>query len=171
MSDINVINLTQETSSSLDGTENVIMFDVAEGKRATVSAIGTFIADRQLTQGSGTATITETLNSISAEISTLQLAVGSPMVAETVSAMTDYSKIYVYVGSETGYTNGNWYYWNGSAWTSGGVYNSSAVETDTSLSVSGKPADAKAVGDALSAITATDTNNDGNITFILGGGS
>ena len=54
--------------------------------------------------------------------------VGAPLVADTVSAMTDNTRIYVYVGSQTGYTAGNWYYWNGSAWTSGGVYNSVAVD-------------------------------------------
>ena len=52
--------------------------------------------------------------------------VGAPLVANTASAMTDKTRIYVYVGSQTGYTAGNWYYWNGSAWTSGGVYNSIA---------------------------------------------
>lgn len=56
------------------------------------------------------------------EIDALKAAVGAPMVANTAAAMTDRTKIYVYTGSETGYTNGNWYYWNGSAWVSGGVY-------------------------------------------------
>jgi len=73
--------------------------------------------------------------------------VGSPLVASTAAGMTDTDKIYVYTGSETGYTAGNWYYYNGSSWASGGVYNSEAVETDTTLSVSGMAADAKAVGD------------------------
>lgn len=76
-------------------------------------------------------------------------AVGAPLVANTVAKMEDTSKIYVYTGSETGYTAGNWYYYNGSAWTSGGVYNSAAFETDTTLSIDGAAADAKAVGDAL----------------------
>lgn len=48
--------------------------------------------------------------------------VGTPLVASTASDMEDTTKIYVYTGSETGYVNGNWYYWNGSAWASGGVY-------------------------------------------------
>lgn len=84
-----------------------------------------------------------------ADIASLQAAVGSPLVASTVSAMTDTSKIYVYTGSESGYTSGNWYYWNGSAWTSGGVYNAVAVSTDKTLSVEDQAADAKYVGDAL----------------------
>lgn len=73
----------------------------------------------------------------------------SPLVASTAAGMTDRTKVYVYVGSETGYTSGNWYYYNGSAWVSGGVYNAMAFETDTTLSLSEKAADAKATGDAI----------------------
>ena len=67
--------------------------------------------------------------------------------AATAAAMTDTSKVYIYTGSEAGYTFGDWYYYNGSAWVSGGAYNSTAVNTDTTLLVQGAPADAKAVGD------------------------
>jgi len=76
-----------------------------------------------------------------------QIANGSPTPVATVAEMTDESAVYLYTGSETGYTAGNWYFWNGSAWTSGGTYG--GVVTDTTLSVSGAAADAKAVGDAL----------------------
>lgn len=79
----------------------------------------------------------------------LELGIGSPLVASTAAEMTDTDKIYVYTGSETGYTSGNWYYYNGSAWTSGGVYNSMALETDKTLQVSGAAADAKVVGDEV----------------------
>lgn len=75
---------------------------------------------------------------------------GSPLVASTVAGMTDHEKVYVYVGSETGYTSGNWYYWDGTAWASGGVYNSVAVQTDTTLTLSGVAADAKKTGDEIS---------------------
>lgn len=77
-------------------------------------------------------------------------AIGSPLTASTVAEMADTSKVYVYVGSESGYTNGNWYYYNGSAWVSGGVYNAVAVVTDPTLTQAGVPADAKATGDAVS---------------------
>lgn len=89
------------------------------------------------------------MNAIVESINTLGYAVGGPNVASTVSAMTDTSKVYVYTGSETGYTAGNWYYYNGSAWVSGGVYQAAAVETDTTLTMPGEPADAKATGDAV----------------------
>lgn len=84
-----------------------------------------------------------------ADIASLQAAVGSPLVASTVSAMTDHNKVYVYTGSESGYTSGNWYYHNGSAWVSGGVYNSVALDTDDTLSVEGMAADAKKTGDEI----------------------
>lgn len=57
--------------------------------------------------------------------------VGSPLTASTASAMTDTSRIYVYVGSQSGYNNGHWYYYNGTAWTDGGVYNSIADDVAT----------------------------------------
>ena len=71
---------------------------------------------------------------------------GYPFTAATAAAMTDTAKIYVYTGSETGYTNGNWYYWNGTAWVSGGVYNATALETDKTLTVSEAAADAQVTG-------------------------
>ena len=74
---------------------------------------------------------------------------GHPFQAATVADMTDTIKIYVYTGSETGYVNGNWYYYDGAAWVSGGIYNAVAFTTDTTLTISGAAADAKAVGDAL----------------------
>lgn len=74
---------------------------------------------------------------------------GYPFTAATAAAMADTTKIYVYTGSESGYTNGNWYYHNGTAWVSGGVYNATALETDKTLMVSGAAADAKIAGYGL----------------------
>lgn len=78
-------------------------------------------------------------------------AYGSPLTAQTAAGMTDHTRVYVYTGSETGYTAGHWYFWNGSAWTDGGVYNSTAVNTDPTLTLAGVAADAKATGDAIEA--------------------
>lgn len=78
--------------------------------------------------------------------------IGSPFKANTVSAMSDTTKIYVYTGSETGYTSGNWYYWDGSAWTSGGVYNSVVIDTDETLSVADMAADAEVVGKEIGSL-------------------
>lgn len=77
-------------------------------------------------------------------------AYGSPLTASTVAGMTDTTRVYVYTGSETGYTSGHWYYYNGSAWTDGGTYNSQGLTTDTTLSIPGMAADAAKTGDELS---------------------
>ena len=75
------------------------------------------------------------------------LANGSPTPVATVAEMTDESAVYLYTGSETGYTAGNWYFWNGSAWTSGGTYG--GATTSTTFNQHGVPADDFAVGEAL----------------------
>ena len=81
-----------------------------------------------------------------------QIRYGSPLTAQTAEDMIDENRVYVYTGSESGYTAGNWYYYDGTAWTSGGVYNGTGINTDTTLTQAGMAADAKAVGDELSTI-------------------
>ena len=58
--------------------------------------------------------------------------VASPLTASLVAQMTDTTRIYVYAGAEGGYTAGNWYYHNGTAWTSGGVYQATGI-ADSSI--------------------------------------
>lgn len=89
------------------------------------------------------------------QINSLMGAVGSPLVAPLASVMSDTDRIYVYTGNESGYTNGNWYYYNGTAWVSGGVYNSTALETDKTLTASDMAADAKITGDRIGAVLDT----------------
>ena len=61
--------------------------------------------------------------------------VGSPLVATLQSEMTNTSKVYVYVGSESGMSAGHWYYYNGSSWADGGVYNSIADDVATNADI------------------------------------
>lgn len=79
-------------------------------------------------------------------------AYGAPRTASTAAAMTDHGLIYVYTGSEYGYSNGHWYYWNGSVWADGGNYNTSTLTTDDTLSIPGSSADAKRTGDVVNEI-------------------
>ena len=76
-------------------------------------------------------------------------------VASTVSEMVDDTKIYVYVGSETGYNYGHWYYYDDTneEWVDGGEYTSNVYDVDETLTIMGKPADAKMVGDMLKVLT------------------
>lgn len=94
--------------------------------------------------------LVDAINEVKADTNALIAAVGSPMVASTVSAMTDHTKIYVYTGSETSYTYGHWYYWNGAYWEDGGVYQSDGLNTDKTLTVPNQAADAQKTGQEIS---------------------
>ena len=88
-------------------------------------------------------------NNAEAAAAEAQIRYGSPLTASEAALMVEENRVYVYTGSESGYTFGNWYYYDGSAWVSGGVYNGSGVNTDTTLTQSGMPADAKETGDQI----------------------
>lgn len=92
-------------------------------------------------------------DALAEQVSRLQKVVGSPFVANTAASMTNTDRVYVYTGSESGYTAGNWYYYDGSAWVSGGVYNSAGMNTDTTLAMAGIPADAEATGEAVAELS------------------
>lgn len=92
-------------------------------------------------------------------VSIVQQSISTPLSASTADKMTDTSRIYVYTGDETGYNNGYWYYYDGSEWLAGGVYNAVTVQTDASLSVAGMPADSSMVGARL-------TNNEAYINML-----
>lgn len=80
---------------------------------------------------------------------------GQPTAITTVAQMTDHAVIYLYMGSETGYSNGHIYYWNGSAFADGGAYGGSgggggSVTVDSALSSSStNPVQNKAIYSAL----------------------
>lgn len=69
----------------------------------------------------------------------------TPTPVPAVSQMTDTSKLYLLT------TDGEWYYYNGSAWVSGGVYGA-GIQIDSTLSKSGQAADAKKTGDAITSL-------------------
>lgn len=53
------------------------------------------------------------------------LANGTPLVASSISGMTDKTKVYVNT------SDGNWYYHNGTEWVSGGTYQSMVLGEDS----------------------------------------
>jgi hypothetical protein len=74
--------------------------------------------------------------------------IGAPRAAADPSGMTDTDSVYLYVGTTTSdFTNGHWYYWDGTEWADGG--NDIVFITDDTLQYPGVAADAKAVHDAL----------------------
>lgn len=63
-------------------------------------------------------------NSALGQVQSIINALSVPLQAETAEDMSDPAHIYVYTGSETGYTYGNWYYYDptNETWVSGGAY-------------------------------------------------
>lgn len=115
----------------------------------------------------GEEAINELEQNVDNKIAELKSLVGTPLKASTASAMNNRDKIYVYTGNETGYTNGHWYYYDGTNWSDGGVYNSSAVNTDKTLSMEDMPADAKKTGDEISELKEDTTQLKSELTAIL----
>ena len=70
------------------------------------------------------------------------IASGTPPAADSTAEM-DPDESTVYINT----TDGNWYYWDGSAWQIGGVYG--GATTSTTFNQHGVPADDFAVGEAL----------------------
>ena len=69
----------------------------------------------------------DVLDEYQALVEQMLAVAGSPLVANAAADMTDKTRVYVYTGSEDGYVTGDWYYWDGAAWTAGGAYNSQGI--------------------------------------------
>ena len=157
--DVGVISLTEVLRQAREYMNNSLNYSTkAKGseEKAKTSADAAKVSEMNAAKSENTASSSATQAAQSAKEA--KAYVGSPLVANTISAMTDQTKVYVYTGSESGYTAGNWYYHNGSAWVSGGVYNSSAVNVDKTLTQDGYAADAKVTGDAVDSLR-EDLNN------------
>lgn len=145
------------------GTCTLILYGTGGNVRATTNYLTLTIDENILVTNAQSTEITQSLyeqlvNSVTTTTNRLQdrvanvenviqgLAGGAPIVVSSVSEMTDTEQIYILS------TDGMWYYHNGTAWVSGGEYG--AVATDTTLTQSGAPADAKVVGDEIADLKA-----------------
>lgn len=122
----------------------------AEGAATTATAAAqtatTAVENGIVTERSQRIAADEGLNT---RINELMGLAGAPRMAATAAAMTDSAKIYVYTGNEAGYLTGHWYYYNGSEWADGGVYQATAINTDKTLTVENMAADAAVVGEKI----------------------
>lgn len=151
--DVGVISLTEVLRQAREYMNNSLNYSTKakeSEEKAKTSADAAKVSETNAAKSESTAFSSAAQAAQSAKEA--KAYVGSPLVANTVSTMTDQTKVYVYTGSESGYTAGNWYYHNGSAWVSGGVYNSSAVNVDKTLTQDGYAADAKVTGDAVNSL-------------------
>lgn len=125
-----------EKASQAD-LDNLVQSVAEKASASTVTAL-----EAQVLQKADSATVTAIQSQVTG------LASGSPAgtyadLAALNTANPDHSKIYITLD------DGNWRYWNGSAWVAGGVYQATERPLDTTLSVSGMAADAKATGDKV----------------------
>ena len=144
------------------GACTLILYGTGGNVRATTNYLTLTIDENILVTNAQSTEITQSLyeqlvNSVTTTTNRLQdrvsnvenviqgLAGGAPIVVSSVSEMTDTEQIYILS------TDGMWYYHNGSAWVAGGEYG--AVATDTTLTQSRVPADAKTAGDAIGNLT------------------
>lgn len=69
--------------------------------------------------------ITTAANTYATKAQVNSLANGSPLTADSTEDMTDTTRVYVNT------TDGHWYYYDGSAWADGGVYQASELADDS----------------------------------------
>lgn len=107
---LNNIEQGLETLSKAKGTADILLDDVSRDDAGKVLAIND--------------------NGEAALIPSTSMY-GSPLAAHEPADMVDTTKVYVYTGSDSGnYIKGDWYYYNGSSWESGGAYNTHAETTE-----------------------------------------
>lgn len=146
---------------AVEGTHYVVVDDttILVENQLQIGQEVTFVVMRSVISGSAT-TIMVLLQELENQIA--GIAGGTPTVVDAKADMTEHGKIYI-LSSDS-----KWYYYSTTAsdWVAGGTYG--GVPTDTTLSISGSAADAKAVGDAVDAlddrVTALESDTSGGLT-------
>jgi len=122
-------NISGTISANIDGDAQTVNGHTVESD-VPIGAVftDTVYDDTALqTQIDLKANTNEVASTYATKLEVQSLANGSPLPASSVSEMTDTSRIYVLS------TDGHWYYYNGSAWTDGGVYQATEL-ADNSVS-------------------------------------
>ena len=133
-------NLTSTNNTKvLSAKQGKVLKDLVDINNNNISTNTSNIATNTLNIANESTERVNADNLLQSQITSL--ASGSPLVASSTSEMTDTTRTYVNT------TDGNWYYYNGSSWVVGGIYQASVV--DTTLTQSGIGADANATGQEL----------------------
>jgi hypothetical protein len=102
---------------------------VALGFEGTEAEWVTFMmeaGDNAASAAASAASASASATSAEASAETARINYGSPLAASTLSGMTEQNRVYVYTGVEQGMVYGDWYYYDGTGWVDGGVYNATA---------------------------------------------
>ena len=83
--------------------------------------------------------ISSAANTYATKTEVQSIASGSPLVASSVSGMTDTGRVYVNT------SDGKWYYYNGSSWVAGGVYQATELTDIDDSSMASKGLTTKAM--------------------------
>lgn len=139
---------------NIDNATNVISLknknnNIIEGSNATLPSYG-------ISFNSTTGSLALTKNGTAIDGQTVTIPnYGSPVGVSSANDMIDHNIIYLYTGStDSNYTYGHFYCWDGTAWVDGGEYGAAFIQTDKTLSIENRAADASAVGAAIA-----DNNN------------
>ena len=169
--------LAEQLLTAAGRAKLTLSFFNGAGSRLTAFRITLVIAPQvvldNVISGNYISVFTATLAEAQQMFEQIKAGYGAPLTASTSAAMTDTNRVYVYIGTTSGsLTNGHWYYWDGSAWADGGNYNSTGFTTDTTLTIAGAAADAKATGDVVgdlkSALAAKTQNLFDKTTITIG---
>lgn len=130
-----VDNLTTNRADKvLSARQGKILKDLVDGNTTGISTNTTNISNETSARQSADTTLQNNINSEATARanadSSLQsqitgLASGSPKAVNSKSEMTDTTKNYVLT------TDGHWYYYNGTTWVDGGVYQSAGIANES----------------------------------------
>lgn len=138
-----VTDLAQEVNNKIDDFTKLLLENMPQVMRSELNNLHAQTESNknniELKANSSDVTVLQnSTTSLKNEVETLDnkvstLSSGAPKAVSLVSSMTDKTKNYVYTGTESGYTPGNWYYWSGTVWASGGTYQAIGIG-DNSIS-------------------------------------
>lgn len=98
----------------------LVLCGTGDSVRATTNFLVLTINDNKFVSNAQSTVITESLYEQLVDM--VKASMSAPVSVTTAAEMTDHSKIYLYIGSESGYSSGHWYYWDGTNWVDGGAY-------------------------------------------------
>ena len=100
MADINATDLTAETLATLDGSENVVLFDTAEGKKVTLQVLADYIITKAVESLMGSnQTVAAALSALNSKVSVFSHSISTTSnTSITITAGSDRQCFVVFGG-------------------------------------------------------------------------
>ena len=98
MADINATDLTEETLATLDGQENVVLFDTAEGKKVSLQVLADYVVQKATESLMGSnQTVAAAFTALNSKLSNFQLVSSGSITANGNTTITVGSTGQVYL--------------------------------------------------------------------------